>query len=521
MKATKNILLGGLLFAISIVNAQNGTVKSFKKIKKGDAGLAGIDFSQMRLFGASATNIGDIDKDGILDIAVRGYNKSTLESSIYILFLKNDGTVKSGIEVGNGKGGLPTNFTTSPLEGFGVSIEQIGDFDNDGVNEIVVGNHGTTNSFQGELYLLYLNTNGTVKSYKRIAEGVGGFSGQLDAGDGFGSAIANLGDIDGDGIIDIAVGAVSDGDLGPGRGAVWILFLNSDGTVKSFVKHNAGTTGLTALQNYETFGQSATNIGDLDNNGVNDIIVGAPRNNDGGTQRGAVRVLLLNSDGSLKSVSKISQTAGNFTDSLSNDALFGSSVSNIGDLDGDGVNDICVGATAINNNTGAIWNIFLKNDGTVKSFQKITSNTGGFNVTLNNTDIFGTGIDWLGDINGDGMYDILVTAPLDDEGGTDIGALYVLFLNGKSRLSAEDIYKESAVVYPNPANSNITVNLPEAVNNPVVEIITITGQKVWERQYETAGNTLEIVLPELEKGVYTVKIYSDNILYYNKLLISR
>src|SRR5262245_39892945 len=73
---------------------------------------------------------------------------------------------------------------------------------------------------------------GTVKAEQLIAQGAGGFFGSLDAGNEFGASVAALGDLDGDGIRDIAVGATGDDDGGGDQGAVWILFLNTDGTVR-------------------------------------------------------------------------------------------------------------------------------------------------------------------------------------------------------------------------------------------------------------------------------------------------
>ena len=75
-----------------------------------------------------------------------------------------------------------------------------------------------------------------VASYSKISSTSGGFAGPLDHGDLFGSAVASLGDLDGDGNVDLAVGAPSDDDGGPARGAVWILFLDENGEVASTQK---------------------------------------------------------------------------------------------------------------------------------------------------------------------------------------------------------------------------------------------------------------------------------------------
>src|SRR5688572_5725059 len=86
----------------------------------------------------------------------------------------------------------------------------------------------------------------TVATHQRIDENNGGFEGNLNIGDLFGRSITSIGDLDNDGVMDVAVGAPWDNEGGTQRGAVWILFLNADGTVKSHQKisdHNGNFNG--------------------------------------------------------------------------------------------------------------------------------------------------------------------------------------------------------------------------------------------------------------------------------------
>ena len=104
---------------------------------------------------------------------------------------------------------------------------------------------------------------GWVLSHQKISSTEGNFTGILDNGDFFGTSAAALGDLDGDGVDDIAVGAIRDDDGGLWRGAVWVLFLNTDGTVKSHQKISDTEGGFTGtLDNEDEFGLSVASLGE-------------------------------------------------------------------------------------------------------------------------------------------------------------------------------------------------------------------------------------------------------------------
>ena len=173
--------------------------------------------------------------------------------------------------------------------------------------------------------MLFLNTDGTVKSHQKISSTEGGFTGTLGDSDHFGASVASLGDLDLDGIGDLVVGAPGDDD----GGAVWVLFLNTNGTVKSHQKISETEGGFTGTG---LSGIAVSSLGDLDGDGIGDLAVGA-----GG---GVVWVLFLNTNGTVKSHQKISETEGGFTGT----GLSGIAVTSLGDLDGDGIGDLAVGA---------------------------------------------------------------------------------------------------------------------------------------------------------------------------------
>jgi len=261
---------------------------------------------------------------------------------------------------------------------------------------------------------------GHVLDETKINAAQGGFTGDVAPMDHFASAVAPVGDLDGDGIDELAVGVPDDDDGGAQRGAVWILFLDRTGAVREERKiaQTAGGGFPGQLGGQGRFGMALAPLGDLDGDGVADLAVGAPWTNDGGAQRGAVWILFLASDGEVREATRISDTKGGFTGVLKEIDRFGRALAPLGDLDGDGVMDLAVGAFRDHDGghgKGAVWILFLCRDGTVKGHQKISDVAGGFDGVLADDELLGTSLAALGDLDGDGVVDLAAGAPGQQE----------------------------------------------------------------------------------------------------------
>jgi len=374
--------------------------------------------------------------------------------------MDSDGRVDMKTRISDKRGGLVGDIDNN--DRFGSAVAGIGDLDGDGFLDLAVGapqdDDGDTD--RGAVWILFLNADGTVRNERKISNRRGGFSGDLDDNDRFGGAVANIGDLDGDGVTDLAVGAIQDDDGANNAGAVWILFMRADGSVASNRKISDTRGGFEGdLDSDDHFGSAVAGIGDLDNDGIPDIAVGADQDDDGGPDRGAVWVLFMNRDGTVKSDRKISQNKGDFKGNLNDGDRFGSAVSALDDLDRDGVIELAVGAEeedAGGPNRGAVWILFMDDNGDVISETRIASSEIKSDGGLSDDDQFGSAVTAVADLDADGVPDIAVGARKDDDGGTDTGALWILFMGRTERTSefVQDLPPFLQLFFGSPAGVN-------------------------------------------------------------------
>lgn len=339
----------------------DGSAKSRVKISDTEGNFAGV-LNDTDRFGSSITSLGDLDGDGIGDIAAGAPNDDDGgidRGAVWVLFLNDDGSVRAHEKISSTSGGF--TGVLDDADHFGTALAAIGDLDGDGITDLAVSATGDDDggTDHGAVWILFMDANGTVKASSKISAFFGGFGGAIVRDTSFGDAITGLGDFNSDGFPDIAVGAPLDDTGGEDRGAVWMIYLNPDGTTRSYAKIAHGISGVeNGIADGDHFGSSIAAIGDLDRNGTPDLAVGADHSSGGG----AVWVLFMQDASNVSSQYKLSAVSTPVLAGLTDGDRFGSALTNIGDRDDNGSNDLVVGADGTGDGgveRGAVWTLFL------------------------------------------------------------------------------------------------------------------------------------------------------------------
>jgi len=371
-------------------------------------------------YGYSAANIGDLDGDGVNDLAVgQPVNRSGCTSQIHkgavqIHFLNADGTLKSTKELCESTSGIAIQNGAR----FGSSVAGLGDIDGDGTPDIAVGAYLTGTKNRGEVDIILMNSDGSVKD--QVTHRSGGDVGTLGGGTQLGSAVENIGDLNGDGRNDIAMGGWNcDCGGANNSGLVIIGFLESDGGFSSTVNIQRGTANGPSLTASDAYGNAIANIGDLDGDGVQEIAVASK--NDAGDS-GEIHIHYMNTDGSIDSTVELND---NHISQLS--TTTGIALEGLGDIDGDGVGDMVVGikgSDETGTNRGGVLLVYLNEDGSVESTVEFNDSTTN-GPTLSDNDLFGKAIANMGDLDGYAKFNIEGTSFKADLDGNNVIELAV------------------------------------------------------------------------------------------------
>jgi len=398
-------------------------------------------------FGEAIAVLGDLDKDRMtIEVAVGAPGSDVFPDgenagALYILYMNTYGTIMGYSKISPDEGTLANEL--SPGMAFGSSVAHIGDLNGDGVDDIVVG--APYKDLTGSLYVLFMTPEGRVRNWTKINGRSGLFFAPLIIGDEFGCSVANIGDLDGDGVFDLGVGACGDDDLYEGQlvsgsaGAIYILWMNRDGTVKKYQKISAREGDLIIPpRDGDRFGSSIALLGDLNRNGAVEIAIGTSKADGPNLKReidvGQVYIIELQHTGKVRDFMIVAPWYVNidphyssymwFNGNLCNRDYFGSAVGSI-DVDRDGLYDLVVGARgrdSTNLASGAAYTLYLDWNGALWTWDEVITDA-GLDIPLAAGEHFGASMGFINDY----FTSLLIGAP-GEPFGSQGGSVYMLFI---------------------------------------------------------------------------------------------
>ncbi len=400
---------------------------SFEVLAIGESGTDSFTYT---------TNNGSLTNTASVNLTINGVNDAPQVTSVFnpSSFNGSNGFVINGIDSGDNSGN---------------SVSSAGDINGDGINDLIIGAPGADPNGQynlygaGESYVVFGSNNGFGASFNLSSlNGSNGFViNAIDVGDFLGISVSSAGDINGDGFDDLIIGA--EGADPNGRysaGESYVVFGSNNGFGASFnLSSLNGSNGfaIIGIDSFDESGNSVSSAGDINGDGFDDLIIGAEGADPNGRYSAGESYVVFgsNSDfGASFNLSSLNGSNGFAINGIDSGNSSGGSVSSAGDINGDGFDDLIIGAKGADpngqRNAGESYVVFGSNSGFEASLNLLSLN-GSNGFTINGIDVYdysGNSVSSAGDINGDGIDDLIIGASNADRNGQYSGGeSYVVF----------------------------------------------------------------------------------------------
>ena len=391
-------------------------------------GATGSRYDALVSSGMAVASAGDVNGDGYDDFLISASSASNTGASYLVFGKSTPFTATTKLSTLAGRDGVRLDGVTAG-DFAGSAIGGGGDINGDGYADVIIGANGAApgaNKLAGSVYIVF-GKMGAFSATLGLStlDGKTGF--RLDgasANSWLGSAVANAGDVNGDGLDDILVGANgTDGTTG----AAYVVFGKTAGFTSTMnVSKLDGSNGfrLSGVSAADNTGFAVSSAGDVNGDGIDDMLVGAF-----GANRGAgAAYLVFGKSGAFAAnidLGLLDGSNGVRLDGAAGDNA-GRSVAKIGDFNGDGIDDIVVGAFHGNGDTGSAYIVFGKAGAWNASLDlSLLDGSNGFRLDgVAALDLTGISVSPAGDVNGDGLADLLIGAR---DANTHAGASYVIY----------------------------------------------------------------------------------------------
>lgn len=374
------------------------------------------DMSGMYISGA-----GDVNGDGYDDFVVGAPASDAGGSSrgqAYLILGRPSGWVND-VNLSN----VNASFVGEADGDSAGNVVGVGDVNGDGYDDIVVAalQNDEGGKDAGQAYLI-LGSHSGWSMNTSLSSSDASFIGE-NAGDRAGQRVAGAGDVNGDGYDDILIGSYSNDDGGENAGKVYLVLGKASGWSMDTSLSSASASFIG--EDADDSAARCAGAGDVDGDGYDDILIGAVTDSDVDEYAGQVYLVLGRASGWSKDTD-LSNADASFLGEGSWD--FCGDGTGVEDVNGDGYDDILIGASGNDSGRGKSYLIFGRTSGWTMDTN--VSQAANASFVGEKKDDYAYGICGAGDVNGDGYHDFLIDASGNDEVMLDRGQMYLVLGKG-------------------------------------------------------------------------------------------